>query len=142
MGRWTDGTLIYENSFTLPYADEVTGRAAYPTGKPSRITVWQKQEPGKQEQELYQIRIEYYMEPLNDSKHWPEYSEEDWIVAARKWAAEALKLPAEELSEWMIAVDTGLAGYTDLIAETKDMEIELILNKWDAGGYAAFLFRK
>ena len=72
----------------------------------------------------------------------PEYSEEDWIVAAQKWAAEALKLPAEELSEWMIAVDTGLAGYTDLIAETKDMEIELILNKWDAGGYAAFLFRK
>lgn len=140
MYRKADGTLMYDIGFAVPYADEITGLRLYPNGKPSDYSVRLIQKPGADRAEMSFIRIDYYMSPETDPDRWPAYSEADWVAEARKWAAETLRLPEEELpADWVLALDSGEYGYVSLTAQTKELQIVLTRNKWDAGSYACYL---
>ena len=119
----------YMFSFQFIYGDAETGGLAEKKPEdPLDLTVWQyllREDDGSTSQ-WFNLSL-YYTYSSEVADEHPGYTEEDWIAAARKWAAESLVLPEDRMpDDWHIADMSG--GTVILTAKKAGWTFRLALN--------------
>ena len=129
MEAYADGGGSYRFTFQPFYVDAKTGSfAEAKLGEPMDLTVWQylTREDDGTFRKWFTLSL-YFIGSDEFSDEHPGFTEDDWIAAARKWAADSLVLPEDRMpDDWQVA-NMG-AGEVTLIAKKAGWTYQLSLN--------------